>query len=135
MKGATMNEDPLADLLLDADEVDRARLSTALRDSLGIDGKSGRVVLKPGFSRLSARGKLLAYLLGRKTAVLLNKADTEATPPRDISRETGMPSGTVNPKLRELFEDRLISLTESSEYYVAAPQVIAAIGELEKEVK
>lgn len=130
-----MNEDPLAGLLLDAAEVDRARLSGVLADVLGIDAKSGRLVLKPGFSRLTARAKVLAYLLGRKAAVLLGKAETEAAAPKDISREAGMPSGTVNPKLRGLLEDRLVSSTESSEYYVAPAQVLAAISELEKEVK
>lgn len=127
-----MSQDPLADLLLDAAEVDRARLSSALSDILGIDTESGRVVIKPGFSRLSARNKLLAYLLGRKAAVLLGKVDVEAVPPKDIQRETSMPRGTVHPKLRELLQDRLVSSTESSEYYVAPPQFLQAIMELEK---
>ena len=130
-----MNQDPLTDLLLDAAEVDRARLSSALSDILGIDVDSGLVVLKPGFGRLNARGKLLAYLLGRKAAVLLGKADTEAVAPKDISREAAMPPGTVNPKLRELLDDRLASTTESSEYYVAPAQVLPAIEELERGVK
>ena len=127
-----MNQDPLADLLLNAAEVDRARLSSALSDILGVDTESGRVVIKPGFSRLSARNKLLAYLLGRKAAVLLGKADIEAVAPKDIQQETGMPTGTVNPKLRELLQDRLVSSTKSSEYYVAPPQLNQAIAELEK---
>jgi len=130
-----MNQDPLTHLLLDASEVDRAQLSRALSESLGIDAGSGRVVLKPGFSRLSSRNKLLAYLLGRKVAVLLDKADDEPAAPKEISEETGMPSGTVSPKLRELLRERLVSTTESSEYYVTPAQVLPAIGELEKEAK
>jgi len=130
-----MSQDPLSDLLLDASEVDRARLSKALGDILGIDTKSGQVVLKPGFSRLSARNKLLAYLLGRKAAVLLDRAEVESVAPKDIPQDTGMPSGTVHPKLRELLEDHLVSQTESSEYYVARHQVLQAISELEKEAK
>lgn len=130
-----MNQDPLSDLLLDASEVDRARLSKALSDILGIDAESGRVVLKPGFARLTARGKVLAYLLGTKAAVLLGRSDVEAATPKDISEQTGMPPGTVNPKLRELLRDRIVSGTESSQYYVAPAQVLPAIDELEKEVK
>ena len=130
-----MNQDPLTDLLLDAAEVDRARLSRALSDILGIDAESGRVVLKAGFRPLDARSKLLAYLLGRKVGVLLGKADIEGAAPKDISRDTGMPSGTVHPKLRELSEDRLVSRTEASEYYVAPPQILPAIDELERGAK
>jgi DNA-binding transcriptional ArsR family regulator len=127
-----MNRDPLADLLLDASEVDRARLATALSDILGIDTTSGRVVLKPGFNRLSARNKLLAFLLGRKVAMLLGKAGSEEVAPKDISRETGIPSGTVNPKLKELREAHLVSQTNSSEYYVAPHQMLQALDELEE---
>lgn len=126
-------EDPLFDLLLDATEVDRTRLSRALREILGIDTDSGRIVLKPGFVRLNTRKKVLAYLLGKKAAFLLGKTDSEATAPKDVSVETGMPSGTVNPKLRELLEDHIISRTEQSEYYVAAAQFLQAIDELEQE--
>jgi len=126
-----MNHDPLSDLLLDAVEVDRARLAGALRDILGVDVNSGRVVLNPGFSQLSTRHKVLAYLLGRKAAVLLDKAETEAVAPKDIAGETGMPPGTVHPKLKELREDRLVSQTESSEYFVAPHQLLQAISELE----
>lgn len=128
-----MNQDPLMNLLLDAVEVDRARLSTALSNSLGIDVNTGQVILKPGFGGLSSRNKVLAYLLGRKAAVLLGKAEVEAATPKDVSRETSIPSGTVNPKLRELLERRVVSITESSEYYVAPPQLLPAIAELEKE--
>lgn len=128
-----MDQDPLMNLLLDAAEVDRARLSSVLSNILGIDIKTGKVVLKPGFGTLTARNKVLAYLLGMKAAVLLGKAETEAVAPKDISRDTGMPTGTVNPKLKELLEERLISRTESSEYYVAPPQLIPTMAEIEKE--
>jgi len=127
-----MSQDPLEDLLLNAAEVDRARLSSALVDVLGIDTESGRVVLKPGFGGLNARNKLLAYLLGRKAAVLLGKMDVEAASPKDVQQETGMPTGTVNPKLRELLHDRLVSSTETSEYYIAPPQLLHALEELER---
>jgi len=127
-----MEQDPLSDLLLDAAEVDRARLARALRDILGVDTESGCVVPKPGFSNLSTRNRVLAYLLGKKAAMLLGKAESEAVSPKDIPGETGMPSGTVYPKLKELREARLVSQTESSAYYVASHQILKALGELEK---
>jgi hypothetical protein len=124
--------DPLIDLLLDADEVDRATLSRALLGLLGIDSNTGRVVLKPGFAGLGARKKVLAYLLGAKVAVLLAKAESEAVSPIDVSRQTGLPRGTVNPKLSELYEQRLVSKTDVGAYYIAPHQIHVAVEELQE---
>ncbi|MGH2828620.1 MAG: hypothetical protein ACRDKF_16795 [Actinomycetota bacterium] len=121
------DNDPLAELLLDADEVDRAQLAQALRGILGIDNASGRVVLKPAFNDLDASRKTLAYLMGAKVAALLNKSDTEAVTPTQLSKSTGMPKGTVNPKLTRLHEERLVSKTKSGAYYLEPHQVLRAV--------
>ena len=63
----------------------------------------------------------------------VGKAVAEAATPKPICTETGMPSGTVNPKLRELRRYRLVSQTELSEYYVAPHQVAQAIQRLHGE--
>lgn len=118
-----MAEDPLADLLLDADDVDRAQLAQGLKGILGVDNNSGRVVLKPGFNDLDTRKKVLAFLLGAKAAFLLGKAETEVVAPKDITKQTGLPTGTVNPKLKELREQRLVSRTDVGGYHVAPHQV------------
>lgn len=125
-----MSKDPLADLLLDADEVDRATLSKAVVGLLGIDSSTGRVVLKPGFASLDTRKKVLAYLLGAKVAVLLAKAESEAVSPIDLARQTGLPKGTVNPKLSHLFDERLVSKTAAGAYYIAPHQIHTAVEEL-----
>jgi hypothetical protein len=125
-----MVQDPLTGLLLDASQVDRVRLASALQDVLGVDTETGLVVMKPSYTHMTTRHKVLAYLLGRKAAVLLGRAAAEAASPKVICTETGMPSGTVNPKLRELMRDRLVSRTESSEYYVAPHQVASAVRDL-----
>lgn len=130
-----MTNDPLKSLLLDADDVDRTRLARALKEVIGIDTKAGRIVLKPGFNSLTARLKIMAYLLGRKAAKLLKKNESESSPPKMITEETGIPSGTVKPTLRKLLEDRIISQTDSGEYYIAAHQMQAGIEELETEEK
>jgi len=127
------DNDPLKDLLLDADEVDRAQLAKALKNYLGIDSKTGRVVLKPGFKTLSTRNRVLTYLLGYKVSTLLGLIDSEEVAPKDIPNETGLPKGTVYPKLKELKEDRLISQSDSSKYYVAPHQILTAIEVLNKE--
>jgi hypothetical protein len=110
-----MDHDPLEELLLDASKVDRARLARALNDILGIDAESGRVVLMPGFGRLSTRNKVLAYLLGRKAAMLLGRIAEEVVDSKDVPRETGVPSGTVYPDLKTLHQANLISQMASGE--------------------
>lgn len=127
-----MNQDPLSDLLLDASEVDRASLANALRDILGVDNDTGRIVLKPGFSSLASRSKVLAYLLGKKAALLLGKADREEVAAKTIPIDTGIPSGTVHPKLKELRENHFVSQTDDGHYYIASHQLLDALDELER---
>jgi hypothetical protein len=126
------SKDPLESLLLDAAEVDRARLAAALRDSVGVDTKTGGIVLKPGFNNLTSRQKVIAYLLGRKAAHLLQKNDGEAATVTTLQKETGMPVGTIGPYLRQLLKDKVISQTASKEYYLENHQLSHAIAEMTK---
>jgi len=126
-----MPDDPLSNLLLDAEEIDRASLARVLHDYVGIDSKSGKIIQKASFNKLSARQKLLAFLLGKKVAKLLGKLDIELTSPKNIQDETGIPKGTVNPKLRELVDNRLVSQTKEGEYYIESHQILDCVAELE----
>ena len=125
-----MPDDPLSKLLLDAQEIDREAFRV-LQDYVGIDSKSGKVILKASLIKLSARRKVLAYLLGKKVAKLLSKIDNELTLPKEISDETSIPKGSVNPKLRELLEKRLIKQTKEGEYYIHSHQILNSVNELE----
>ena len=127
-----MAKDPLEDLLLDAAEVDRARLADALREVLGIDGTSGKIVPKPGYNSLKTRQKVLSYLLGMKVAVLVKKVTDELVLPKDIQEATGLPQGTVNPKLKELKEAKLVTRDKAGKYYVAQHQLSAALEDMKK---
>jgi len=126
-----MENDPLANLLLDSEQIDRESLARALQDYVGVDSKSGKVVQKPGFNKLSSRKKMIAYLLGKKVSKLLGKTENELTAPKDIPNDTGIPKGTVHPKLRELSDARLVSQTKDGEYYIESHQILGCIAELE----
>jgi IclR helix-turn-helix domain len=128
-----MEEDPLNELLLDADEVDRSRVTAALKGVVGIDTQTGRLVPRPAFGRLSAAKRILAILLGSKAAVLLNRAEEEELQAREIIAATGLPRGTVHPTLKGLREKRLVSQTEGGAYYVAAAQMAEALEALQGE--
>jgi hypothetical protein len=123
--------DPLENLLLDAEEVDRTLLARALQGVLGIDKVTGKIIFQPGFNKLTARQKVIGYLLGKKVSKLLGKVEAEITLPKDIMEETGIPKGTINPNLRELFDERLISQTKEGEYYINSHQIHSCVSELE----
>jgi hypothetical protein len=126
-----MTDDPLSELLLDSVQVDRTRLAKALKDLLGIDMNTGAIVPKPGFGKLGAREKLVAFLLGVKASSLLRTGDPESVPAKNIPQQLGLPEGTVRPRLRELLEQRVISQSETGEYYIASHQIYGAIQQIE----
>lgn len=109
-----MANDPLKDLLLDADEVDRANLAQALKQYIGIDSKAGRIVLKPDFNALDARRKVLG-VAGDEGCTPAGQGRGRGDCAEGLVTQTGMPKGTVNPKLSELRDARLISRAVSGE--------------------
>ena len=111
-------EDPLSKLLLDATEADRALIASALNERVGIDATSGRVVLLPGYAAMNARQKVLAILLAAKAAHLLGLRDGESIATLDIVATSGLPRGTVAPKLKELREAHLVGQSPDRAYYV-----------------
>ena len=125
----TWPKTPFLELLVDAAEMDRQKIAEALKGVIGID-KSGRVVPQAGFQPLSAHQKLLAFLLGRKAASLLDITDEEAITPGELSKQSGMPEGTVRPALRSLFDGHRVSQDVDKGYYLSPHQVATAIAQL-----
>jgi hypothetical protein len=124
-----MNTDPLLDLVVDAAEVDRERIANALRQVIAID-KAGTVLPLGGFQKLSVTQKILAFLLGRKVAVLVGLADEEAIGPTDLAAGSGLPPGTIYPTVRRMSRDRLVSQDGASHYFLSPHQVGVAIERL-----
>ena len=82
---------------------------------------------------MNSRSKLLAFLLGKKAAMLLKKTDRETVAPREVVERTGMPAGTVNPKLRELLSEDLMSQKDSGGCYVVCHQLSDVLRVLKEE--
>lgn len=123
------SEDPLLELVIDAVEVDRQRIAAALRGVIAID-KGGTVIPAQGYQALNSQQKILAFLLGRKVAVLLELAEQEAIGPKDLAASTSLAEGTVYPTVRKLHGDRLASQDVDSRYYLSPHQVGTAIDAL-----
>lgn len=126
-----MTTDPLTSLVVDANEMDRQRIAAALAGLVAIDGKTGRVITLPGFLSLSAEIKVVAYLLGRRTAVLLALSESDEASPGDITSDTGVPGGTIRRVLSELSSARRLDKVKSGRYRLADHQISAAIEGVE----
>jgi hypothetical protein len=127
------SSDPLETLLIDAREIDRAEIAATLQDIVGIDSVSGAVVFRPSSRRLGAREKLLAYLLGRKVAHLLDKIEVEGAKPKIIIADTGIAAGTVHPTLKELRENKLVLQDSAGGYLVAQHQLRDVLAKIKNE--
>jgi hypothetical protein len=121
------NADPLETLFVSADEVDRERIATVLRDRLAIDRDSAEPVILPGYAALDSKAKMLALLLVRKARVLLGLPGDEAVSPSEAARLTGVPSGTVRRMLPELVGLHMASQPDGGGYLLSNAQVPLAV--------
>jgi hypothetical protein len=126
---ATAENDPLVELLVDAGTIDKARIAAALKGVVAIDRGSGRVAIQPAFHSLSLQQKVLAYLLGRKVAVLVGVAEVESASAAEVAADTGMRPGSARPTLSALARDHRIS-KEGSAYTISSAQINAAIAQI-----
>ena len=116
--------DPLESLLVDAVQVDRAKLAECLRGVVGLDNTTGVPVLLPDFVRLpSAKLKALAYMAGIKAAALLGKADDEYVRQSELSEALGIASGTIGRTMRELASERIVVQDDRRRYAVPSHQL------------
>jgi hypothetical protein len=128
----TDQHDPLRELLLDAVEIDRARIALALKGLVGLDQNTGRVVLQPAFRNLSNPQRIAAVLLALRAAQLMGVSDTESVPYKEMSRLAGMPDGSVASTLSRMRDHHEVSQTEDGQYYLADHDVLVAVEKLEK---
>jgi len=117
---------------LDAAEVDRAMLAEALADRIGIDGTSGRLVLLPGYSGLNTRQKVLCILLAAKAAHLLEVRDGDMMTTKEIVATSGLPHGTVAPRLKELRENHLVDQATDKAYFIPNAFLQRVVEDLRK---
>lgn len=129
MDDDTSAEDPLTALIVDGEELDKERIVSALAGIAGLN-KSGEVVQLAGFSSLTARQKILAYLLAYKAAGILGLRSDQSVGSADMARAIGLAEGTVYPTVSQLRGDRAISQDSGSKCFIAHHQVTSATAEI-----
>jgi hypothetical protein len=111
--------DELKDLLVSGKEIDKKLVAEILKPYLRIDEETCDIRPLSSWSDLKVNTKILLYLIARKAIVALGlPLPDEKASATEIMQKTGMRKGTVNPALRNLFEDRVIEQSEDKKYYV-----------------
>lgn len=116
------NNDPLEQIFVRTEQVEgeqRALLAQLILPFASVNPETGDVYFKATADELlNAKQKILVYLLCR--LALASKAETSFSKyvsPKEIEIATGLPGGTVRPKLSQLVsEDKVV--VKSGEGYV-----------------
>ncbi|MBI5301112.1 MAG: hypothetical protein HY868_03170 [Chloroflexi bacterium] len=129
-----MSDDILEQLIVKREQLERDQKTQLVKMVLpfaAIDPEKGRVHPKAPFDELNAKHKVLVYLLARLALSALPDAKTSAAvSPKEVEDETGLPGGTVRPKLTQLEKERLVIRNEGG-YYVTSAILHRAFKELE----
>lgn len=99
--------DPLSQLIIDTDELDRQKLTSLLNGYCAIS-KEGQIRPITNFPNLDSTSKILAILLAQKAIQALGLSDTDQISPKQIEQLTGLPGGTVRGRLTNLREQRIV---------------------------
>lgn len=108
--------DPLSTLLVDEDDVARDELAAGLTPFIQIT-KQGGLLPRPAFEKLSTADKVLTLVLSIKAMKMLGLRESERVGPAELIELSGMPAGTVRPKLSALAKGRLI-VNDDHEYWI-----------------
>ena len=130
---AKLSGDPLDQLVMKAEEVEgeaRKLLADLLTPHVRMDPDMGKIYFVPYPPKLNTKQTVLVYLLAKLAlAQKSEKFDPVATA-KDVEEATGLPGGSVRPKLTELFRERIIAKSEAG-YFVEVSSLPKARSLLE----
>lgn len=79
MENKEQEDNPLADLYVDASEVDRERIRDSISDLIGIDTETAKPLLREDFSSLTSKKQFTALLFYRRALLSLDELDEDDT--------------------------------------------------------
>ncbi len=124
-------EDPLTNLYVEKDKVDRLRLFLALKHFVGIDKSTGEPVFLEEFYEMEKKKKVIVYLLYRRAASALGhiKDHQIGISIRDISNVLNMDYNVVRDEVNK--SESIEKEKENGRYYIPGDNLENAIQELE----
>ncbi len=126
--------DPLDELVTKAKVVEgqhRLLLAELLRPHVRLDPDTGRIYFTEHPSKLNTKQYVLVYLLAKLALSQKNPEYTAVATTREVEESTGLPGGTVRPKLSQLLKERVISKTQAG-YFIDAGHLASAKAILEQ---
>lgn len=123
-------QDPLTALLVDEDSIARDELASGLAPYVQLTEQGGLWPLPP-FESLASANKVLCLLLAIKAMAMLGLRESERAAPGELVEMSGIPAGTVRPKLSKLAEKRLV-VKGDREYWISshgARKALEALGD------
>jgi hypothetical protein len=125
--------DPLDELVVRSEEVEgenRKILAKILLPHVQIDPEKGTIYFVKQPSNLTTKEQVLVVLLAKLALAQKNPDITPITTPKEVEDISGLPGGTVRPKLGELIKDKIIAKS-SVGYYVEGKNLYKARAILE----
>lgn len=129
----TRYDDPLDDLVIKAKEVEgeyRKILADLLKPHVRFDPETGTIHFTQQPPKLNTKQHVLVYLLAKLALTQKNPQFEPVATAKDIEDATGLPGGTVRPKLTELSRQRVITKIGVA-YCVQAANLLKARALLE----
>lgn len=119
--------------LLSDENYDEGAVAGALGGLMSISRESKNVIWKAASSRLTAPQRIVVYLLGRIAMENVGVIAEIPAGPKEICQGTGMPGGTVRPRLMELHDQLRIVGREKRKYWIAPHAVPLAVEYIREE--
>lgn len=126
-----MEENPFSKLIRSKTQMDvetQKRLADLLEPYIWIDPENDLVAFKDSSSDITTIKRVFISILARKVMNLINPNYPPTISASAIEMNTGLPGGTVRPKLGELYKKRLV--VRDKGVYEVAPN--AQINEIEQ---
>jgi len=119
MANKEQEENPLADLYVDASEEDRERIRDTISGLIGIDTETAKPVLREKFSSLTSKKQFTALLLYRRALLSLDELEEDETVGQDstyFADLIGVDDSTIRHAATDL--DFVVNDDEQGGYFV-----------------
>jgi len=129
-----ISNDPLDQLVMKAEEVEgeaRKLLADLLIPHVRMDPEAGKIFFVPYPPKLNTKQHVLVYLLAKLALAQKNEYFDAVATAKNVEDATGLPGGTVRPKLTQLFKDKIISKSDVG-YFVEVSNLTKARSLLEE---
>jgi len=118
----THADDPLDDIFVDGDQMDRELIASILEPYMAIDSEDGELYPKEAYGDLNSKSQIQIVLAAERAKTLHGLADSASLGPSAISDLGGINENTVKPAVRDLADDGQIADTDDG-YEVRSPHL------------